>query len=545
MQRRLALLAAVGFMGATLLAGCGSSQAASNSSSSGGTVVVAEAPQAPPNWFFPVFSSSAYIEINAQMQFLMYRPLIYLNKRNQVDYAKSLVQHIQPNSTDNVFTLTLNHKYKWSNGKPVSARDVVFTWDLIHAASQPNAPWPYGPTGSGGVPADWKSVTAKGSNKVVVTLNKSVNPQWFIHNGLAQISPVPESVWNKYPHNMTQELQYIKSVSNNPTNHRYDVVDGPFQFAKWAPNRYWEFVPNPHYGGHRASISKLVFQYETSTANEFTALQKGQVNVGYLPPSLWNTRNRLTADTLTQSYLFGFNYIIVNFNKKAPGNMGPVFSKLYVRKALQMGIDQQGLIASMFHGAGIPEDGPIPSKPLTPFYDHALNHNPYPFNPKAGKALLQSHGWHEVHGVMTRHGQKLAFTFTYASGSPTLSHVAQLLQSDWGQEGIHVRLQPMAVNQLFSEDSQAHPTKWNMGYWGAGWTYQLDYYPTGGNLFATAAGENSGGYTNQTLDQLIRATYQPGTSSQIQSRMNAYQEFAAQHLPPYCGCPGSRKAMLG
>ncbi len=532
MSRRFSLVSGMTLIALMTLSGCGAASSSSTGGSNqGGTVVVAEAPQAPPNWFFPVFSAAAYIEINAQIQFLMYRPLIYLNKHNQVDYSKSLVSHIKVNSHDDVYTLTLNHKYKWSNGKPITAQDIVFTWDLIHAASQPHAPWVYGPTGSGGVPQDWKSVTAQGTNTVTVTLTKPANPQWFIHNGLGQISPVPKSVWDKYPHDMTKELNFIHSVANEPTNPHYKVVDGPFKFSSWSPNRYWTLTPNPKFGGHKATISKLVFQYESSSSSEFAGLKKGLVNVGYLPPSLWNTRNQLTNDSLTSSYLFGFNYIIINMNKKAPGNMGTVFSKLYVRKALQMGINQPGIIASMFHGSGVPEDGPIPPKPKTSFYDPALNHNPYPFNVKAGKALLVSHGWHEVNGTMTRKGQRLSFTFTYASASPTLAHIAELLQSDWQKEGITVKLQPLPVNELFSEDTQASPTKWNMGFWGAGWTYQLDYYPTGGNLFATNAGENAGGYSNSTLDGLIQKTYQPGTASQIQSRMYAYQSFAAKHLP--------------
>lgn len=533
MRRRWAFISAAGLVGATVLAGCGTSSAAAATPSMprGGSVVVAEGPQSPPNWFFPVFSSAAYIEINAQIQFLMYRPLIYLNKENEVDYAKSLVRRVSVNAADDMYTLTLSHKYRWSNGNPVTAQDVVFTWDLADAASQPDSPWPYGPAGSGGVPKDWKSVTAQGPDTVVITLTKPVNPQWFIHNGLGQLTPVPKSVWDKYPHSMTKELKFIESVSNDPTNAHYDVVDGPFKFEKWAPNQYWELVPNAKFGGHKATISQLIFQYETSSPDEFAGLKDGQVDVGYLPPSLWATRHELANDTLSQAYLFGFNYMILNFNKSAPGGMGPEFSKLYVRQALQMGINQKGMISTMFHGAGVPEDGPIPPRPQTSLYDTALNKDPYPFNPAAGKRLLEKHGWTETHGIMTKGGQKLAFTLTYASGSTTISHIAQLMQSDWAQEGIEASLQQMPVNQLFGEDTQSSPTKWNMGYWGAGWTYQLDYYPTGGNLFATGAGENSGGYSNNTLDQLIQATYAPGSPSQIKQRMDAYQAFMAQHLP--------------
>lgn len=520
--------------GAIALAGCGVSPAGNGTTAAthnGGTIVVALAPDSAPNWFVPVFSSSAYIEINAQIQFLMYRPLVYLNKESQVDYSRSLARNIQVGDNGMTYTITLNPKYKWSNGKPVTARDVVFTWDLIKEASAPNAPWTYGAAGSGGVPKDWKSVTAEGQNTVVVKLNEAVNPQWFIHNGLSQITPIPEAVWNKYPDNPIQELNFIKSVSNSPTNPVYKVVDGPFQFKSWQANNDWELVPNPHYGGHKATISKLIFQYETSAANEFVALKNGTVNVGYLPPSMFKAQNELTSDTVTQSYLFGMNYMVPNLNAQAPDGMGKVFSNLYVRQALEMGIDQKGIISTLYHGAGVPTDGPIPSKPPTIYADPALNNPPYPYNPTAGKRLLEAHGWHEVNGVMTNHGQKLAFTEIYAAGSTTLNNMMQLIKSDWAKEGIQVSLEQLPINEVLAETSQSDPTKWQMGYWGAGWTYQLDYYPTGGNLFATGAGENVGGYNNATLDQFIQNTYAPGTSAAIKAHMNTYQEFMAKHLP--------------
>ncbi len=224
--------------------------------------------------------------------------------------------------------------------------------------------------------------------------------------------------------------------------------------------------------------------------------------------------------------------MIPNLNPHAPGGIGPVFSQLYVRQALEMGIDQPGIIRALYHGAGVPSDGPIPAKPSTPFYDPALSHVPYAFNPAKGKALLTSHGWHEVNGVMMKNGQKLAFTVLYMAGSTTATHMMELIKADWALEGIDATLQAMPMNQLLSTDVQSEPTKWQMAYWGgAGWTYQVDYYPTGGGLFASTGAENDSGYSNATLDHLIAATYAPGTPSQIKARMDAYQLFMAQHLP--------------
>lgn len=513
------------------LSGCGAATSAS-AHKSAATVVVAMTPQSSPNWFFPVISSTSYTEINAQVQYLMYKPLINLNKTNEVDYATSLAQRIRYNPEGTQYTITLGTRYKWSNGQPVTAQDVVFTWDLIKAAAANGAPWVYGASGSGGVPSDWKTVKAVGTHTVVITLNKPANPQWFIHNGLSQITPVPKSVWDKYPGSMTQELKYILKVSNSPTNPAYDVVDGPFKFQSWQPNDYWAFVPNPSYGGHKATIGKLEFAYESSASSEFTGLKTGTVDVGYLPPSLWNTKKELASiDDFSTSYLFGMNYLLLNMNSKAPGRIGRVFQHRYVRQALEMGIDQKGIIDSLYHGLGVATDGPVPAVPHTAFYDPALNTPLYPYNPVAGEKLLEEHGWSLVNGVMTKNGQKLAFPFIYVSGSQTVANMAQLLKTDWAKEGIQVSLQSLPLDELLGEAVPASAGRWAMAYWGAGWTYQLDYYPTGGNLFASGAGENSGSYDSRTMNALIQATYEPGTPTQIQSRMDAYEQWAAKDLP--------------
>ncbi len=382
----MALTSAVLVSSAAILAGCGSStQPSAAKPTTGGTAVVALAPQTSPNWFFPTLSAAAYSDVNTQVDSMMYRPLIMFNKEDQVDYARSLVSSITYNSTGTRYVLTLSPKYKWSNGQPITAQDVVFTWDVMQAASGSNAPWTYGGAGIGGVPSLWKSVTADGSNKVIVTITTPSNPDWFIHNGLGQIWPVPASVWDKYPTNMTQELKFINSVANTPTNPVYDVVDGAYHFKSWAANNNWTFVPNKNFGGHPSSLSKVVFQYETNDSSEFLALKAGTVNEGYLPASSWGSRAELTNDTMSAPYELGFNYLIINFNPQAPNGLGPVFSHLYVRKALQMGVDQAGIIQTLFHGLGVEEGGPVASKPVTPYSDPATAKPLYPFNPAAGK----------------------------------------------------------------------------------------------------------------------------------------------------------------
>lgn len=523
------------------LAGCGAAQSSGKGAPStnkpqyGGTAVYALQEQTSPNWFFPLVSLSADTVINFQTDFMMYKPLLYFNKSDQLDLKHALAQSVTWNKTDSVYTIQLNPKWHWSNGSAVTAQDVVFTWDIMKAASEPNTnyAWSFSGEGFGGIPTIWQSVVATGPDTVVVTTTKPRNPEWFIRNGLDEIIPIPKSVWNKYPGNMTKEMAFINSVANSPLNAVYNVVDGPYKLASYQANNDWIFVPNPLYDGHKSYLSKVVFQYQTSASSEFAALKTGTVNVGYLGVSVLSARNQLTNDQMSVAYPLGFDYMNINLNSAAPNGIGTAFNTLPVRQALQLGVDEQGMIQHIFHGYGVVDDSTLAPAPKTSFFNPALTQQPYAFNLARGKKILENNGWHEVNGVMTKNGVKLEFTLDYASGSQSGTDMVELLKQDWAQEGIVANLVSQPFDTVVSY-GQSNANKWAMIDWDqgnlGGWTYG-NPYPSGGGLFATGGGENSGGYNNLQMDKLIQATYEPGTQTQILSRLYAYQTYAAQQLP--------------
>lgn len=536
MKHTVIPVASAAFLASTImLAGCGgtSSQTGSPPASSvSGTAAIALPVDASPNWFFPVESATTFSIYNSQVSFWMYRPLLYITSKDSIDLSRSIASKVLSNRTGTQYTITLGNKYKWSNGHPVTAQDVVFSWNIIKAASSgaSSIPWTYGGAGIGGVPGEWSSVKAAGPKKVVVTLTRPVNENWFEHNGLGQIVPVPKSVWDKYGSNWPKELSYIKGLANSPQAPQYKVVDGPYKFSDMQPNNYWAFVANPTYGGHRSSLKKIVYQYETSSAAEFLALKSGTITAGYLPNSDWSSQKSLSKDKLYVQYPFGFNYLVPNLNTKAMGGLGPTFNKLYVREALQMGMNQHGIIG-LNHGYGVVEDTTVPSQPHTIFYDAKLAKPLVRFNPQAGKHLLESHGWHEIKGVMTRHGIRLAFPVIYSSGSSLLTNEMQILKQDWAKEGIAITLDPQQFNTVISTGTAQTPSKWDMMNWGGGWTYEPDYYPSGGGLLATGSASNSGSYSSSTMNHLIKATYNPGTTTQNLKALFAYEAYARKTIP--------------
>lgn len=495
----------------------------------GGTIVIAQSPQTNYNWYLPITDAS--FDYNAGLYDEIYKPLLWINNDYSINWHSSIADKIISNPKGTVYHVYLNPKWKWSNGQPVTAQDVLFTWHVIQAASTSNAPapWPYVGAGTGDIPSGVKSVVANGNYEVTVTLDQPANQQWFIYNGLIQLVPLPAAVWDIHK-NIMDEIKYLGAEATNPNF--ISVVDGPFKLQKAVPNQEWVLVPNPNYSGHKSIVSKIIYQYEASNAAEFAALRTGTVNLGYIDLTQLGSAKALTSlgDVINPQYTFG--YLDTELNLFPGSKVRSVFKNLYVRQAMEMGINDQAINQYIYHGYAPPIDGPIPSIPRTKFYDPALDKNPYPFNIAAGKRLLESHGWKMVDGIMTKGSQKMKFTMLYPSGTLSETDEAEVMQQDWAQEGIDVGIKPVPFSSLISVTSDTkNPNGWQLAT-GLGWDYDgPGFYPSGGGLFGTGAASGDG-YSNSEEDALIHATHLPyPTEKQNMAVFFKYEEFTAKHLP--------------
>lgn len=498
----------------------------------GGTIVDALPAQTDITWYFPLENSGNASLYNAQLTNLLYKPLIYIDSNYSIGYRHSIAQRITYGPSGTVYHVYLNPKWHWSDGLPVTTKDVLFTWHVAKAASNPKAakPWPWYGAGSGDVPQGVKSVTANGPYEFTVTLKQPANQEWFIYNGLAggAFTPLPAQLFNRYPRNMAKELAYLGNQATNPKAD--SVIDGPFRLAQAVQSQAWTLVPNPKYDGHTPAYSRLVFAYETSSTAEFAALKTGQVQVGYLPLGEYGARGELTGDRLRPGYGFAYFDTELNFHPNAPGGLGKVFSQLYVRQALQMGIDQAGIAKVIYHGYAVPQYGPIPQRPGTIYEDKALS-GLDAFSVTKGKALLMAHGWRMKNGVMTKGTQKLAFTMMYAGGDQAATETAEYMKQTWGQEGIQVTLksEPFAtmIGLMSKPNDWQAATDQGIIYGGS--------YPSGGALFGYVNGQPGGlndmGYLSAKEQSLIAATHTPWPNQAVNlNHFDAYEAYTARQL---------------
>lgn len=562
-------LAAAAVAAATLVAtACSSSgggtgsagSSAAGKAVSGGTATYAELPGATPNYIFPMLTAAYYSVANIeQFQRLSFRSLYWIgNAQGQpvVDPSMSLAALPVYSKNDSVVTITLGN-YKWSDGEPVTTRDVAFWINLLKANKTSFAA--YIP---GEFPDNLKSYKIVNAKTIALTLNGSYNPTWFTYDQLSQITPLPTQAWDKTSAsgkvgNYDETTSGAKAVFNfltaqskdiatYGTNPLWKTVDGPWTLASYQSGGYAKFAANPAYAGPtKPKLKYFVEQPFTSDTAELNVLRSGNsIDYGYLPTQESSQSGVLSSQGYTTSPWLGWGttYFLMNFNNP---QTGPLIGQAYLRQAMQSLIDQNSFLAGPLKGYGSTNYGPVPVKPSNPYSDSYEAKGPWPYSPSTAVKLLKSNGWTvNPNGASTctspgtgagqcgkgiAAGAKLSFTLAYASGTQFVSQEMQALKSDFSQAGIQVNLSSEPFDSIVSLltpcTSSQSSCSWQMLNYGGGWTYGVDPYPTGDQLFETGSGSNSSNYSSPEADTLIQATVHGAIG------LSNYENYLAQQAP--------------
>jgi peptide/nickel transport system substrate-binding protein len=556
---------------ALVAAGCSSGGTATGKTPvKGGTAVFAEPPSSPPDYILPFMAPPDVSNVNLfDFTYLMYRPLYWFGTGVQPTLNTSLSLASAPVFSGRNVTIKLNN-YKWSNGTPVTAQDVMFWINMDRAVPQD---WfDYSP---GAFPANVSNIKVVSSNELTMTLKKTYSSYWFLYNELSQITPMP-AAWDRTasgPSNCDTTVSdcaavysYLaaqaKDLDTYATNPTWAIVDGPWKLSAFNADGHITFVPNKSYSGpikpKLAAFQEVPF---TTDAAEYDVLQSPssstKIDVGYLPTEDAPAKpanaavgtNPLASKgyTLAPLYTWGFDFYVMNF--QATDGNGPVLRQLYIRQALAYLTNQKAIIQGPMRGYGAPTVGPVGSTPVSKFLspqgkaETSSQEGPYPFSIAKAKALLTSHGWTVAAGGSTTctdpakcgpgipKGKTLSFNFPYATGLSWLASAMTDLQSNAAQVGIKLNIKAEPINQILEANlSNCIVAKlscnWDMAAWGGG-TFSPDYLPTGEIAYLTGAVTNSGGYNSAENDALIEKTLTSGNLSYMYS----WQNFISSQLP--------------
>ena len=370
----------------------------------------------------------------------------------------------------------------WSDGTPVRASDVVFTWK---AQTSKEVAWP-----GGSSKERIKDVHAVDDKSVAFVFDRAY-PEMLadaIEGGI-----LPEHVFGKVPFSEWRAHDWSTA----------GVGSGPFLLSSWKPGEEIALVRNPRYfEKDRPYLDGIVIRVVPDLGNLETQLLSGNVDlIDGVPPADAKRLSATPGVTLLPYDNPMFDY--VGWNAARPPLDDPE-----VRRALTLAIDRQAIVDDLLFGYGRVSAGPL----LSSWWPADATLAPWPYDPKEAERILAAKGYGP--------GHPLAIEMMTNAGNRTREAVAVKIQEQLAKVGVAVTPRTVEMRAL-REASAAGKYDAYIG----GWRFsgKLDLKGIFGSASRPPGGNNVVAYASHETDRLLDAL---GAASDWRTAKTAYAGIA-------------------
>ncbi len=439
----------------------------------------------------------------------VYEPLVYVNPLQSGKTTPMLATSWKWGAGNKSLTFTIRQGVKFSDGTPFSAKDVVYTFNLLKKYPALD------------LTGDWSvlsSVTQSGSDQVTMNFKTAAVPAFYYIAGQTPI--VPEAIWSK----IANPVSYPDS---NP------VGTGPYKVNPCTKANI-TYTANPHYWQPGLpKVTKVEYPAYTSnnTANDQLANGQAQWGSQYIP----GIKDFYTSKSPNYHYWFPPT---VNVSM-VPNLKNPLLGNVKVRQAMSYAIDRAKVSSIGESGYEPPANqAGIVTPTFTSWLDQpALAKFGNSYDPAKAKQLLASAGFKMgSDGIMANSkGQKLSFTVINIGDYSDWVASMQVIQQDLKAVGIQVTPDNLSNTDF---DSDLYYGKYQLAYYdqqtfGPSPYYELkDWLDSAGTApIGQSAATNYERYSNPATDQLFTQYAASTSTAQQHSIMDQIQQVMLGELP--------------
>ncbi len=395
---------------------------------------------------------------------LTFKGLTSLNGAGELE--PELAESWQISEDKQHIIFTLREGLKWSDGHPLTADDVIFTYEeLVFNKQIPSDKKDYLKIGvSGALP----QVRKLDDRRVEFILPEPFAP--FLRTTAA-----PEDAVAILPKHILSEAVKARdskgkprfmSTWNTDTDPTKIIVNGPYRIASYIPSQRVVFERNPYYwrrdaqGNQQPYIQRIVWQIVENSDTSLVQFRSGGLDaVGASAASfslLKREEKRGKFTIYNGGPAFGTSFIAFNLNKGRRNGrplVDPIksrwFNTVAFRQSVAYAIDRRTMINNLLRGLGKPQNSPIDVQ--TPYYlSPQQGLKVYDYNPQKSKELLLGAGfkYNNEGQLLDADGNRVRFTLLTSAGSRVGNDISSQIKRDLSQIGIQVDLQPLAFNVL-------------------------------------------------------------------------------------------------
>jgi len=277
-------------------------------------------------------------------------------------------------SDGKTMTFQLKPNLKWHDGKPLTARDVIFTFEYIVAQSATGG-------NAGEVLKYFDSGEAPDDLTAVVHLKE---PYVWAVEAFGTQYIIPEHIWKDLKYDWEQPL-----VQSDP---KVAIGSGPFKWDSWVPGEYVKLVKNPNWWmtGHPL-IDTMFFRKIDTESARILAIQKGEADTErYSVEPAFIAQAQANPDLVITHAVDQWDYLLV-FNNKSPP-----FDDVWLRRAIAYAINKEEVVKRGALGYGTVTDSYC-AKPFYPFWSNP-NVLTYPYDLDKANKILDEQGYLDIDG---------------------------------------------------------------------------------------------------------------------------------------------------
>lgn len=391
--------------------------------------------------------------ISAQMSEIMYDGLVTTNPVTGETVPK-LAKSFSVNGKE--YIVNLRHGLKWSDGKPITADDVVFTWQNIIFDG-------FGNTSTrDSVMIDGKLPTVEKIDDYTV---KFVTPEPFAPFLRMLSSPIaPKHIFQPA---VSRGREYFDGFLSTNTNPKEFVTSGAFRLKEYVPAQRVVFERNPNYyeinkdGKKLPYLDKLVYLIVGDINNQVLKFEGGELDEISLQGA--NVARFKEMEKHSDFTVFnigpdtGTMYLSMNMNnRKNEKGKYYVDQKKQVwfqdknfRQAVDYALDRKNMVFNIANGLGYPLFTP---ETLNSIF---LNKNlkPYDKNIEKSKELLKKSGftWDKAGHLIDRFGNHVEFDLYTNAGNTEREAIGVMVKQDLEDLGMKVNFKPIEFNSLVNK----------------------------------------------------------------------------------------------
>lgn len=380
------------------------------------------------------------------------------------------------------YTFHLNPDAKFHDGTPVTADDVVFTYDgVLDPKSQSVRKGAVEQFVKSYKKIDDHTVEFVGKQQSAIFL-LSFNPFGILPKHIWQ-DVKPES-WGSDP----------GSTGQNP---KRVIGSGPMKFVEWKQGDHVTLAKNADYWDKNGipNIDKFTLTTRKEQAALIQALQTGELDITDIPASQAKPLQANKDLTITPYDTFNFNW----YSQMEDPKKLDLFADAKVRQAMMYALDRKLISEQIYLGFAEQANGTQPKLSIAYAPDKITT--VYNYDPEKAKSLLQEAGWqlNSSDGFLYKANKKFSFECMYTEGVTSYQQQLPYMQQAWKAVGIEMIPSSVPFPTLLDATNTGN---FQMVVWGFSWDVTADQGP----MFAcdqfAPTGFNVMRYCNEKYDAL-------------------------------------------